>query len=170
MDRLSCYDTALGRDTVTTETATENAWAISTETSDFKDTTDVFMSVQSEEPVSCGYSGSRKLKLLLRCMENTTALYINTHCHVASGFHGYGRVEYRIDSHPARKRNFTDSTDNRALGLWSGGKSIPLIKSMFGADRLLVRFTPFNENPVSASFAISGMEDAIAPLRKNCNW
>lgn len=170
MDRLSCYDRALGREAVQTETDAKSVWSVRTETSDFKDTTDVYLSVESDEPVRCGFSGTRRLTLFLRCVENTTALIIGTHCHVASGFHGYGQVEYRIDRKPAVKRNFTDSTNNRSLGLWNGGKSIPVIKSLFGGTSLLVRFTPFNENPVSARFDISGLEQAIAPLRQNCNW
>jgi type VI secretion system protein VasI len=143
---------------------------VDAKTSDFQDTMDVFMSVMSEDPVSCGFLGSKKIRLYARCVENTTALIISTHCHVASGFSGYGTVEYRIDDNPASKRGFDESTNNRSLGLWNGGSSIPFLKSLFGAQELLVRFTPFNESPVTAKFNISGLEDAIAPLRESCHW
>ena len=33
-----------------------------------------------------------------------------------------------------------------------------------------MRFTPFNESPRAARFDITGLETAIAPLRKACNW
>ena len=170
LDRLACYDKALG---LTPEVSTEPSkgnWTVRQEKSEFKDTTDVFLSVSSEETVRCGYSGDQKITLFARCVENTTALIIATHCHVASGFQGYGSVEYRIDDKPTQKRGFNESTNNRSLGLWSGGQSIPVIKSLFGADSLLVRFTPFNENPVTAKFDVRGIEDAISPLRKSCGW
>ena len=170
LDRLSCYDLNSGRTARTVVETEKSAWSVRSEKSDFEDTTDVFLSVNSDEPVGCGYAGNRPITLFVRCTENTTAFIIATHCHVASGFNGYGQVEYRIDNQKTRKRNFDESTNNQSLGLWNGGTAIPVIKSMFGAEKLLVRFTPFNENPVSASFSISGIAEAIVPLRESCKW
>lgn len=172
LDRLACYDRATGREPETAVVADLGGnWSIRTDTSEFKDTSDVYMSVESEEPLSCGmFNTEQKARLILRCKENTTSLIIVTACHLASGFHGYGRVEYRIDDEKARSRNFDESTDNKALGLWNGGSSIPFIKQMFGHERALFRFTPFNESPVTARFDISGVETAIAPLREACHW
>ena len=101
-------------------------------------------------------------------MENTTSVYITTSgCHLASSeYNDYGHVTYRIDHEPAETRGFSESTDNRALGLWSGGEAIPFIKSMFGRNNLITRFTPFSESPVTARFSIAGLEDAVAPLRE----
>ncbi len=173
LDRLACYDLASGRTPVSeTELDVSGDWDVEIKTSEFKDTTDVFLRVQSEEPLSCGmgFGAPQHATLMLRCMENTTALYISTDCHLASGFQGYGTVEYRIDDRPARSRGFTDSTDNRALGLWRGAQAIPFVKELLGADRLLTRFTPFGESPVTAQFPITGLDTAIMPLREACSW
>lgn len=35
---------------------------------------------------------------------------------------------------------------------------------------MIVRFTPFNESPVTAKFNITGLEEAIKPLRDSCGW
>jgi len=170
LDRLACYDLASGRTAKTVAQSKVSQWSLRSEKSDFKDTTDVYLSTDSADAVACGFQGSQPITLFLRCTENTTALILTTHCHVASGFYGYGKVEYRLDNQKAQKRNFDASTDNSSLGLWNGRAAISLIKSMLSAETLLVRFTPFNENPVSARFNISGLEQAIEPLRKSCKW
>lgn len=170
LDRLACYDTLSGRTAKSTTAYGKGKWHVQSEVSDFKDTKDVYLTLTSEDSVQCGFGSGGTLTLMLRCKENTTSLLIITPCHVASGFYGYGMVEYRIDNHTAQKKQFDESTDNTTLGLWSGGKSIPVIKSLFGADRLLVRFTPFNESPVTGEFVVSGVEEAITPLRESCHW
>lgn len=83
---------------------------------------------------------------------------------------GGGRVDYRIDDNPADYRSMEESSDNKALGLWSGGRSIPFIKSLFGGETIFMRASPFNESPVEMTFNISGLEEAIEPLREACGW
>ena len=114
--------------------------------------------------------GKTHATLLLRCLENTTAIYITTNCYLSSGYGGYGRVDVRLDDTPAFHSDMDASTDNKALGLWRGNRSIPFIKRMLGKDRMIVRFTPFNESPVTAKFDIAGLEEAIKPLRESCGW
>lgn len=172
LDRLACYDQASGRTPQSEVTiAPEGNWQVRKEKSDFEDTTDVFVSVDSSEPAQCGRFGTpKKATLMIRCMENTTSIYLAADCHMTSGHRGYGIIDYRIDDQPAGDRGFDASTNNRALGLWNGGESIPFIKKLIGSDRLLLRFTPFNENKTTVDFKTTGLEEAIAPLRKECNW
>jgi len=63
-----------------------------------------------------------------------------------------------------------ESTDNKALGLWSGGESIPVIKKMFGKKQLIARMTPFSESPITVEMDITGLDAAIEPLRTACGW
>ncbi len=172
LDRLACYDQVSGR-TPKTELSTvpTGDWVVRKDKSDFEDTTDVFVSVLSNEPAQCGRFGTpQKATLMIRCMENTTSIFMVADCHLASGHGGYGIIDYRIDDQPAGDRNFDASTDNRALGLWNGGKSIPFIKNMIGSDRLLMRFTPYSESKTTVEFRTTGLEEAIAPLREACSW
>ncbi len=182
LDRLACYDIESGRTSVVEVIAEEadkdsssppskGLWLIRQKTSDFKDTKDIYLTLLSENTLSCQRFGEpQKASIMVRCMENTTAIFINTDCHMASGHGGYGNVEYRIDNRKAGNRGFEASTDNSALGLWSGGKSIPFIKSMLGGKEMIVRFTPFSSSPVTAKFEIDGLDEAIKPLRKECGW
>jgi type VI secretion system protein VasI len=82
----------------------------------------------------------------------------------------YGDVTFRVDDQKARTVGFEESTNKRSLGLWRGGRSIPEIKRLFGGKKLIARMTPYSENPFTATFNITGLEEAIEPLRKACHW
>lgn len=172
LDRLACYDKQSGRTpSAKLEPDPVGNWTVRTDKSEFKDTTDVFLTLQSDEPVNCSQFGSpEKAMLVLRCMENTTTFYLNTNCHLTSGHGDYGRIEYRVDETKAKSRNFTESTNNKSLGLWNGGRSFPFVKELLGADKLLMRFTAYGQSPTTARFSISGLDEAIEPLRSECGW
>jgi len=172
LDRLACYDKASGKTPTETNLNPTGKWGVRVEKSDFKDTTDVYMSVASDDPINCGrISGPRYAQLYLRCQENSTAIYISTQCHLTSSrYNDYGSVDVRIDDARSRKIPMDSSTSNDSLGLWSGGRAIPFIKTMLGGDIMLVRFTPYGESPVTARFQISGLDEAIKPLRESCGW
>lgn len=82
----------------------------------------------------------------------------------------YGQVTFRIDKQKAFTRSTDVSTDNNALGFWSGGNAIPFIKGLFGGSELLVQAMPFNSSAITFSFDISGLEELIKPLRTACKW
>ncbi|WP_223639262.1 type VI secretion system-associated protein TagO [Rhodobacter sp. TJ_12] len=171
LDRLACYDLESGRTPQTTAEETQSAWTVRVETSDFTDTTSVYMQTVSQEDVNCGrLRTSAPATLFIRCHEDTTSIFIATNCHLASGFSGYGSVDLRIDDLPATKVRMDASTNNSALGLWSGARAIPMIKKMLGHKTMLVRFTPFNESATTASFDIRGIDDAIPKVREACHW
>lgn len=172
LDRLACYDRAEGRTPkVERVTAPPGKWVVQKETSKLTDQTNVFLGLESDEKVNCGWNRGEKITLVVRCHENTTSLYFNTECHMASsGYSNYGEVQYRLDDGKAQSFNGDASTNNRSLGLWSGGRSIPIIKSMFSKKQMVVRMTPYGENPFTATFDITGLQEAAGPLRKSCGW
>lgn len=184
--RLACYDTAAAaseasraarakeaaNDTARQEVPINTNWRVQKLKSAMADTTDIFVEVSSESSHVCRAYGSApaKIRFMARCMENTTAVMIYGDCHLASGFQGYGQVTYRIDEETAREESFEASTDNSALGLWTGGSAIPFLQELLEKDQLIVRFTPFNMSPVEATFNIGGIDEAIKPLREACSW
>lgn len=109
---------------------------------------------------------------MLRCMENkTAAMLITSSCHLTSSrYNDYGDIQYRVDDKPAKTKSFEASTSNDTLGLWEGGKAIPFIKELFGGDKVVMKFTPYGESPRLVTFDISGLDEAIKPLREQCGW
>ena len=172
LDRLACYDEAHGRtpSVQKLENGSPGAWRVTQETSKLTDEKTVVVSVASTEVIDCGWNKGARITLVARCMENTTSMYFVTNCHMTDSVDDYGQITYRIDDEKARTAHALASTDNRALGLWSGSRSIPVIKQLLGKNTLITRMTPFSENPFTATFPIRGLETAIAPLRKACNW
>lgn len=172
LDRLACYDNQLGRTPQrTTLPSPPGKWSVQEETSKITDEKTVILTLDSEERVNCGWNRGSHISIVIRCMEKKTALYFNTGCHMTSStYDDYGNITYRLDSTPAQTVSGRSSTDSKALGLWSGSTAIPLIKKMFGKSSFVVRMTPYGENPFTATFSIHGLEQAIMPLRKSCNW
>ncbi|WP_163265588.1 type VI secretion system-associated protein TagO [Chelativorans alearense] len=172
LDRLACYDREAGR-TPKQEILPTPAgkWSVRKETSKLTDQTNVFLTVASEETVNCGWNSGDKIRLYVRCMENSTSLIFQTGCHMTSSdYNDYGHITYRLDDEKARTVSGDESTNNRSLGLWSGGRSIPVIKQMFGKSQMIVRMTPYSESPFTATFNIAGLDEAITPLRQACSW
>lgn len=165
--RLACYDEANGYEPVQPEPI-ESAWRIEREADPLTDRTNIYISVTANETARCGYETIRPT-LYLRCMDNTTAALLVTGCFMAD-IQGYGRVSYRVDDGAMKRRNFTERTDNMALGLWSFGRSTPFIRDLMGGERLIMEYTPYNDIEKVSTFDITGIDDALAPLREECGW
>lgn len=145
-------------------------WKVSRWQSKMDDSPAVLLRSQSEEIVSGRFGSPGPATLMLRCLENTTNLLVKVNDHFLADIQGYGNVRYRIDDRQAAILRMRESTDNEALGLWTGGQAIPVIRRMFGHDQVTMQITPFNQSPVTVTFPITGLQEAIVPLRKACHW
>lgn len=145
-------------------------WATSITKSKISDRTNVVLQATSNEVVKCGWSQDNRVHLLIYCDENRTSLLVNTGCFMASTVADYGNVVIRMDKQQARTYAMKESTDNKALGLWGGGSSIPVIKQIMNAQSVVVRATPYNESPFTVTFDVAGLASAIKPVRQHCGW
>lgn len=168
--RLACYDEIAKAATTTTETTVASQWKVDVQTSPIDDTKNVFLTVVGENGLKNRYGQEADLSFYIACRENVTSAFFVFGGHFMSDIQGRGQVTYRVDQAKARSQSFTVSTDNEALGLWSGGSAIPFIKGLFGGKRMYVEATPFSESTVSDFLPVSGLEEAIAPLRESCGW
>lgn len=172
LDRLACYDKASGRTPdVVLKAGSHKNWTVREETSKITDQANVFLNTLSKEVFACDRYTDEKARLVVRCMENTTAIMISSNCHLTSSdYSSYGHVDVRLDSDKSKTVRMQESTSSDTLGLWSGGRSIPFIKGMFGKRKMLARVTPYGQSASILEFDITGIEDEIAPLRKACGW
>ncbi len=176
IDRLACYDEATGKTAAKVETtateplADKGKWRVQTEKSKFEDTKDVYLTLVSNDYMPNRFGQTSQAKLNLRCQENTTAFTIWFGGYHMADLQSYGHVDYRLDKGKASVWPMSESTSNQHLGLWSGSSSIPQIKKMLGKEELVIRATPFGENPVELTFDVSGLDEAIKPLREECGW
>ncbi|MDP2085218.1 MAG: type VI secretion system-associated protein TagO [Gemmobacter sp.] len=165
--RLGCYDDLFR----TTETLqTDGDWSVRIEKSQLDDSTSVYISLESQNPLRGRFGQKEPASLHLRCKEKTTVAYIYFGGHFMSDNRGGGRVDYRVDNRPAKHRVMDESNDNQALGLWSGKAAIPFIKELMEGSSLYIRATPFSESMIEATFSIAGLAKAIEPLKAACKW
>lgn len=170
-ERLACYDALAEQEaSESSVSTTQSEWIVRTTVSPVDDSKNVFLQVSGENGIQNQYGQNAEMTLTLACRENTTSAYVFFGGHFMSSLQGAGRVTYRIDKQPAQTKNFEESNNHEALGLWSGGTAIPFIKSLFGGTSLYLEATPYSDNRVSDFFPIAGLEGAIAPLRQACNW
>ena len=167
--RLECYDLLFKKTVSRTTPAGKGQWSITEEKSMIDDSSKVVVSVTNSEPVQNRFGQTKTMHLIIACRENKTALWINFD-QFMSDHAGGGRVTYRIDKEKARSINMRNSNDHMALGLWSGGQSIPFIKKLKNAKSLLVRATPHSSSSITTTFPVAGIDKAIAPLSAACGW
>ena len=183
--RLRCYDIETGYSDLTqssevqTDTDRDETnsldfgkWRITERTSEMTDFQNIFASLQSENDVRHEYSHQRntgKASLLVRCMDNSTALTIGMDGQFLADIQGYGSVDIRIDDSSARSYRFSESTDNEVLGLWRGS-AIPLLKRLIGAETVRFDVTPYNESSQVMRFDVRGIDNVITQVRERCSW
>ncbi|WP_158275158.1 type VI secretion system-associated protein TagO [Thioclava sp. NG1] len=145
-------------------------WSVYQKKNPLDDSKVVQLTTLSSEPMHDRFRARDRASLVFRCESNTTNAYIVFGGLFMSSNSGHGRVNYRVDDRKPARTNMGESNDNTALGLWSGGRAIPFIKGLMGASKLYVEATPFSESRVSMTFDISGLDEAIKPLREACHW
>lgn len=153
--------------------APASPWLVSEDVSPIDDSKTVVLLNTSKEMVKNRFGRNQgPATMVLRCQENTTALYINFagQFMASSRYNNYGDVTYRVDGEEAVTVGMDESTDHQSLGLFTGGQSIPMIKRMIGHDQIVVRATPYNESPLTLTFDISGLDKDISTLRETCGW
>lgn len=165
--RLSCYDALFVTDAPVPRAG---AWQVRDTRSALDDSRRVILIVESREPLRGRFGRAEPASLILRCEENTTALFVNWGGHFMSDLNRGGRVDYRIDRRPPGQVTMQASNDHMALGLWSGRTAIPFIRQLLEGEELYLRATPFSESRIEARFPIAGLETAIRPLREACSW
>ena len=158
--RLACYD-MLFKPEKSVNQASVN-WTVETNTNPLDDSNTVLLYTVSSEGQS---RWRRPITLILRCRSNKTELFINWQDYLGRDT---THVTTRIGSGDAETKSWGLSTDNEAT--FYPNNDVRFIKELLGNDRLVAQTTPFNESPITAIFNISGLNEAITPLRDECEW
>jgi type VI secretion system protein VasI len=130
----------------------------------------LLLSSPSFQPVPGLFGREESATLVLSCVDNTTRFEVRFGENFVSDVNEFGVLVYKIDDQAPVALSATASEDNTALGLYIGAEAIPLIRSLFGGERLLVSATSFTGRPLNASFSIEDVEAAVESLRNLCNW
>lgn len=165
-ERLECYDNLAPKKNEQTkqESKSYDNWTVTFEKSKIDDSKNVIIFTSSIDDIANKYGKSTKPILVLRCQENENNMYVLWE--IFLGTESIPVVE-RIDKKKAQTSHWGISTDHTASFKRS---PIGFIKSLSGAERLLLQLTPYGDNPKTAEFNITGIETIIEPLKNACKW
>lgn len=168
--RLVCYDAIFKEKPAESPPIQNSKWQLLSSKSEMDDSATQTLTLTSDDSFAGKFGGMQKATMILRCDEHVTSLYFIMGDMFLAEIEGYGVITYRVDDKKAAKKSFDVSTDNQALGLWSGGSAIPFAKQLFGGKKLVVRVTPYNESAITTTFDITDIENAAKPVREECKW
>jgi type VI secretion system protein VasI len=111
-----------------------------------------------------GASSHGKVTMTVRCLNNATELYINWNDYLGLDS---TKVNYRVGAGTAKSASWSLSTDNKST---FAPAPIPLLRAMASEKEFVARVTPYNENPVTAVFDITGADGVVDRVRTMCGW
>lgn len=169
--RLECYDGLAKKRGVAepdTKLVTAGKWQVHTSTSKIDDSQNVTLMLDANETVH-NHIGLRREtpEIHIYCRDNRTMFFVLWKVYLGID---ETQMTHRIDKAKAVEGFWDISTDHTAVGKGSGRAAIPFIKSLFGKEQFLARITPYGANSLTVTFDIAGLEEAVKPLRKACNW
>lgn len=162
------------KDTVSTPENTEQrkvagfltgqAWYVKTHKSAIDDSTNVTLSRQAFNGFTDAFGPSIVPTLVIRCHENKTDVIVNWKTYLGLDS---TRMTTRLDTEKAQTKTWSISSDNKAVFARS---PIGFVKGMLDNSVMLVRITPYGENPETVEFGLNGLKEDIKPLREACGW
>jgi len=174
LTRLSCYDGIMGQKSLQNESLPTdgNGWKLETELNKLTNFENLTLQLASNEKIKVQYANPVEANLTIGCINNNTSFVIWFGGNYMSEIGDFGIVDYRIGDQPADSVRMTSTAENRALALERGVVAIPFVSSLLEHDTLLISARPINydDGTVVATFNISGLDDAIIPLRRACSW
>ena len=97
-------------------------------------------------------------------MENKTSLYVDWGTFISTAD---PRITLRVDKDKATSEYWGVASNHEAS---FSPNAIPIIKSMVGKNNLMLQVTPFSDQTYTLNCDITGLDNAIKPLRDACNW
>lgn len=167
LERLECFD-ALARSQgadkpkdITPVINGKGKWDVSVKSNPIDDTKTVTLALMSDKARS---KWGNPVGLIIRCMSNKTDFLIVWQDYLGSE----ATVLTRIGQEPAVTAKWSLSTDSKAT--FYPDNPIPYINKMMASESFVAQVTPYNESPITATFDIRGLENAIKPVRETCKW
>ena len=139
-------------------------WYVSSKTSQIDDSKKITLILEADDSITTAF-GKVTPSLVIRCSEAETNVFIGWKVYL-----GLDQTEIltRFDSTQAQTKTWSISTDHKAA--FVQGSDVAFAKKMMNHGKLLAQVTPYAEVPVTATFNIEGLREAIKPLRNACSW
>lgn len=140
-------------------------WQTDIKTSPIDDSKNVVISLNGNESFRTPFGETTTPTLYVACREKKTELFIGWNVYLGLD---ETTMLYRLDKQKAVNKSWSISTDTKAV--FYRGKTIDFIKNLSSGQMLFTQITPYNENPVSTTFNLKGLSEALKPLQESCGW
>ena len=175
-ERLACFDNTSKPNESPVSDGQKSLWSLFTVPSKWDDSVRYGIRLVSDNQIDEGVNDNKYGKILIFCVAQNTGLFftiadLSTNTNDLLASHGdVGFVRYRLDKEQAKTIEMDLGETERVIGFWSKEQSIPFIKEMFGHDKMLVELKRYNGTKETLEFSINGLQEAIKPVRQECNW
>jgi type VI secretion system protein VasI len=163
-ERLACYDQVAATLNTPVQSSSGN-WEVVEDTNPIDDTKTVILANTASE--GKGTYGD-DVYLVLRCASGELDVYINWGSYISEE---EPQVTYRIGTQESILGKWYISADNRATFFSvNQANARRLINELAASDngRFVAQTTPYNENPVTAVFDVSGLSALLPQLFAPC--
>jgi type VI secretion system protein VasI len=138
-------------------------WRHSKKQSPIDDSLTVALTLNAERQIESKW-GSNQPRLVVRCKEGLTSVYVNWGIFIGSGD---TIVTTRLDKELATNIEWKISTDHEAT---FHPRTVDFIRGLWSHDSLFIQVTPYGESPVNTKFDLRGLAVGVGSLREACNW
>ena len=171
--RLACYDRfysptfagARAERSINDSGVNVGGWQTSISTSPIDDSKNVIIALEGNDSFSARFGETVTPSLYIACREKKTELYIDWSTYL--GLEETTMI-HRIDKQKAINKSSAISTDTNAV--FYRGNVVSFIKSLSSGRVLYAQIVPYSENPVSSTFSLDGLSEALKPLQESCGW
>ena len=177
--RLACYDKFTKKKTrkgnyVVVMTGLDSGWKLLAETPDrgrpgalYLRTYSTKLWIKTDEETDISHLKELRPAMWFRCMVGKMSGYVDLGIFLDFD---RAKIAFKFDKEKSQAEVFKLSNDGKRIVSFSEKRLISRIKKMFGNKKLRARITPIGEKPITVTFDISGLETAMRPLRRACNW
>lgn len=143
-------------------------WTLRQDAAVFDDLTNIYVSVPSIAPLRCG--PRRRATLMLRCLEDRTAVYIAHDCPTPPGDPAGWQVDLRLDDGPVQTVAMEIDSLGEAIGHWDYPAARTFIEALLPVEDLAVRFTDATGQRSEMTFPVAGLAPHLDRLSAACHW
>jgi len=136
------------------------AWQLHTEVSLLDDSKGYFLSRDADEPIGSEFMRSTPT-LMIRYKEGELDVYVSFGTYLGSGS---TVVALRLGQSAAKQEKWELSNDGKSIFCPTNERAF--VDQLLQNDRLVLRVIPYGESPVTVTFALTGLSDAIQPMLK----
>jgi len=109
-------------------------------------------------------------QLWIWCDQDVTSIYFDYNYTLFNEGDYIWNIGVRIDDGDLEWWELKVSSTQDSVGLWDGRSSIPFIRKLISANRLLVALSPEGLGEQISIFPLNGLHNAISPIQSACHW